>query len=175
VSFNQNNKLLYASGRSGLLWFIWTIAIGLLVLVSWLASLVPEDEMIRSFGSVTNGRFFQAGLILIGSIFIWPMLWISSRYIVKVEINHEEHTVIQTWTVLGIKTKTWPVEAWLKSHSDYHEGKFEADDREVNAPWRSVRPAGGKKMIIDMQGDFPQGEDALLEIIAPLVSIKEKP
>lgn len=167
TEFNQTQPLLYTSGRTILLWFLMLIAILLLAVVAWLASLLPEEEMIRSFGSVTGGRFFQLGLILIGSIFIWPMLWTSGRYIVRVEKRNEVSVIIHTWTIVGVKIKTWPLEAWANSHSHYNDGEFEADDRKVDAPWRSVKPAGGKKMIIDMQGDFPYGEDALLEVLAP--------
>lgn len=167
TEFNQSQALLYTSGRTVLLWFLLLIAVSLLAIVTWLASLLPHEEMVRSFGSVAGGRIFQAGLVLISSIFVWPMVWISGRYIIRVEKRNESAVIIHMWTIFGVRIKVWPIEAWSGSHSHYNHGQFEADDRKVDAPWRSVKPAGGKKMIIDMQGDFPYGEDALLEVLAP--------
>lgn len=167
MNTTENNKILFTSDRSGLLWFFWILALALLVFIMWLVSLMPHEEMIRSFGSVRGGRIFQAALTLVGSVFVWPMLWISGRYVERIERLENDVLKIQTWTIFGSKTKTWPESAWKNAQKKYHDGQLKLDDREVNAPWFSARPEGGKKLVIDAQGEFPDGEDALMEIIAP--------
>lgn len=165
--FNDQQKLLFTSDRTIVLWFLWILSLLVLLIVAGLASLLPPEEMIRSFGSIRVGRIFQTVLIVGGSVFIWPMLWLSSRYVIRVELLQANQFVIKTWTIFGIRSKVWSLADWEKSTRKFHHGKFELDDRKVNAPYTTVRAASGKKMIIDMQGDFPYGEDALMEVLAP--------
>jgi hypothetical protein len=154
----EPQHLLYHNKRTFLLWFIWGLAIGMLGLTGWLISFLTNEQLIKDFGSVKAGRIFQAGLLLIGSVFIWPMVWLSNKYVVEIK-KGSDLIIIKTWRIFGPKIYTLETDGVNKDVT-YHEGR--SDFSMTNAPYLSFR-ANNKKFIIDMQGAFPLGEDALID------------
>jgi hypothetical protein len=153
--------ILYRSKRTYLLWFIVALAVGLLALTGWLVSLLSDEQLLKDFGSIAKGRAFQAGLLTIGSVFIWPMLWLSARYVVEIS-RSPSGVSISTWTLFGTRTETVPKDMMTQALT-YHTGT--SDFSTVDAPYLSLR-IHGRKIIIDMQGEFPQGEEALTEALS---------
>jgi hypothetical protein len=152
---NMEKKILYKNGRSFTLWIIWIIAIGLLLLTIWLASLLTDEQIMNDFGSITSGRIFQFALVFIGSVFIWPMLWMSNRYVISIE-SRELKLFVTCWTILGNRTQ--PI---TQSDNDLQYNNGKSDFSTVNAPYLFLR-INNRKVIIDLQGEFPHGEDALV-------------
>ncbi|MCE9521756.1 MAG: hypothetical protein K8S25_04910 [Alphaproteobacteria bacterium] len=53
-----------------------------------------------------------------------------------------------------------------------HEGRTDIPLQvSVDAPYISVYPATGKQLLIDLQGEFPSGQDAFLEAIKPKIPV----
>jgi hypothetical protein len=157
---NTGAHVLYRSKRTFLLWFIWGLAVGMLGLTGWLVSLLTDEQLLKDFGSVNAGRIFQAGLLLIGTVFIWPMVWLSNKYVVEIK-KTDDFISIRTWTIFGLKTHTLETDG-VNKNVTYHEGR--SDFSMTNAPYLSFRITD-KKFIIDMQGAFPVGEDTLIDAI----------
>lgn len=64
--------------------------------------------------------------------------------------------------LIGRRDKLWPGGPIM------HEGRTHIPGRVwVDAPYISLYPARGRQLIIDMQGEFPRGREALLEAVAP--------
>jgi hypothetical protein len=62
--------------------------------------------------------------------------------------------------LVGRRDRLWP------GGPIAHEGRTHIPGRVwVDAPYLSLYPARGRRLIIDMQGEFPRGREALLEAI----------
>jgi hypothetical protein len=65
--------------------------------------------------------------------------------------------------LVGRRERLWPGGPML------YEGRTHIPGRVwVDAPFVSLAPVGGGTLIIDLQGDFPQGYDAFLAAIRPV-------
>jgi hypothetical protein len=156
----KKHQLLYISKRSKLLWMVMGLAIGLFVLTGWLVSLLTTEQLMKDFDSILSGRLFQAGLLGIGTVFIWPMIWLSNKYVVQI-LKGDDLLTIKTWSLIGIRTHALRGNGINRSLT-YHEDR--PDFAMAHAPYLSFK-ANEKKFIIDMQGDFPEGEDALTDAL----------
>lgn len=158
--------LLYRSGRDLTLRIAEIFTLLPVAITLFLLSLMTEEQIIKDLGSIEAGWAFKAGLALFSGILFYAMLWISGRYVLTVE-RLGENVRIRFWTVLLPRTCTWPVSAW-QGGSEFHDGKLVLPGRPiVNAPWTGLHTPEGRKLILDDQGEYPHGEDALLTLLAP--------
>jgi hypothetical protein len=66
--------------------------------------------------------------------------------------------------LIGHRKRLWP------SGPIMHEGRTHIPLQvSVDAPYASLHPATGKQLLIDMQGEFPNGQDAFFEAIGPQI------
>jgi len=148
----------------------------LIRMVSWLSMLLPlittmlvlrmtADNLLIEFGNIAAGRLFQFFLVSLSGIFLYAMMWLSGRYILYVTRLKNGKIVITTWHIVyGASTRIIAGPEYTQ-YAVYHEGRSILPFAPVvNAPYVTVF-IGGKKMILDAQGDFPHGEDALMEVL----------
>jgi len=82
------------------------------------------------------------------------MLWLSDRYILKIERLTENEISIKTWSVFGFhQTKTYPKN--ILESTKFHKGQANFySTPTVNAPWIQLKTPRGKLLIMDIQGEF---------------------
>jgi hypothetical protein len=150
--------LLYRSGRSRTLWLVLILTLLPVPLSAWLVTLPSEARLLAEFGSLNVARFWQAGMVLLGSALFWPLFWLSGRYVTRVETTAEGSLRVQLWTVRGPRTETWPALRGGEHHPGHSHG---LPGVQVAAPWTGYRTPAGKTLVVDEQGEFPQGDEAL--------------
>lgn len=151
--------LLYQSDRSRTLWLLLPVTLAPLLVVAWLLTLASEAQLLHEFGSVTAVLSWKVIMLLFSSILFWPLLWLSGRYVTKVEHVAPQRLRVTVWTLTGAQENEWQ---GAFSGGEFHEGKLILPYAPiVDAPWTGYRSPDGKKLVVDMQGDFPFGEDAL--------------
>lgn len=157
--------LFDASPRLMLLRFVALLSILCPAGVIYLVSRMTTESMISEAGSVTGGRWLQAGLLLLSCIFLVPMLWLSGKYVRTIIRKNDGAVEIIAWRLLLPDRKHIFYQTDFEQPPVYHEGRTAIPLRPVvHAPYHVIRPRG-KKMIIDGQGKFPMGEDRALEAV----------
>lgn len=155
----DDSPVLYRSGRSRTLWLLLAVSLAPLALVTWLLTLPSEARLLQELGSATAVLAWKAGLLLLSSTLFWPMLWLSGRYVTEVRRVGPGRLRVRVWTLLGCRAQEW---TGAGDGGEVHEGRLALPDAPlVDAPWRGFRTPGGRRLVVDAQGDFPQGEDAL--------------
>lgn len=145
--------------RVPVLRFVSLLALACPVFLSFLVLRMTEESMISDLGSVAAGRMLQAGLIILSSVYLVVMLWLSGKYVLKMIRLGDGSIQIITWRILFTDKKLIFNKTDF-SPAIYSRGKVIL----VRAPYY-VTKAGNRKLIIDEQGDFPLGEDTALEAI----------
>ncbi len=157
--------LFNAVSRLFLIRFVMAVSLAFPVLVAFLVLRMPRGQMILDFGSVAAGNLFQAGMIAFSGIFIYVMLWFSGKYVLRIVLQNGDTILITTWRIwLPDKTYSFHKDIFVQP-TVYNEGGTALPFVPVvHAPYYTLR-AGGKKFILDVQGNFPEGEDVVLELI----------
>lgn len=151
-------RLLYVSRRSRTLWLVLLVTLAPVPLSAWLVSLPDEARLLADFGSLGAARIWQVGMVLLGSVLFWPMLWLSGRYVTQVEATAGGGVRVEVWTLLGPRTEDWTA---LRG-GEFHAGQSHGlPGVQVDAPWTGYRTPAGKRLIVDEQGEFPEGHEAL--------------
>jgi hypothetical protein len=157
------STLLYRSGRSRLLTLVLLLTLAPVPLSAWLVSLPAEAQLLAEFGSRGAVQAWKIGMVLLGSALFWPMAWLSGRYVTRVEQTAAGHVRVQLWTLFGTRTQEWQSPL---SGGEHHEGRSHGlPGVQVDAPWTGYCTPAGKKLVVDAQGEFPRGEDALREAL----------
>lgn len=158
--------LLYRSGRDLLLRVMEIVTLLPVAITVWLLSLMSPEQALADLGSPAGAWAFRIGLTLGSGILFYAFFFLHGRYVLSVELQGDD-VRIRFWTVLGSRLRTWPVPAW-GGRSLYHKGEFILPGRPVvQAPWIDITTPEGKKLMIDDQGDYPQGVEALLAVLTP--------
>jgi hypothetical protein len=156
-------RLLYVSDRSPTLWFVLLVSIAPVPLIAWLVLLPAEADLLAEFGSPTAVRAWQAGMLLVSTVLVWPMVWLCGRYVTRVERLPDRQVRIEVWTWFGRRRRIWP--ARFGAGED-HAGQSALPGAPlVNAPWTGYRTPAGKRLVVDWQGDFPHGSEVLEEAL----------
>lgn len=156
--------LLYRSGRSLTLWWLLPVVLAPVPLTAWLVLLPPEARLLAEFGSPGALRAWQAGLMLLSTILVWPMLWLSGRYVTRIERLADGQVRVQVWTWFGHRQRDWPARSGA---GEDHAGLSALPGAPVvNAPWTGYRTPEGRRLVVDWQGEFPQGHGALDAVVS---------
>ena len=98
-------------------------------------------------------------MLLLSSIMFWPFLWLSGRYVTQVELAAPGQINVEVWTLFGPQRREWKS---AFNPGEFHEGHLYLPyTPEVHAPWTGYRTPEGKRLIVDEQGEFPLGREAL--------------
>lgn len=93
-------------------------------------------------------------MLIMGNVMFCCILWLSGKYVLKIENAEKGFIYITTWSVLGVnKISKHPVTI-LKAMK-YHQGYTKIPDTPAtNAPWFQIKTIKGKILVIDAQGNF---------------------
>lgn len=151
--------ILYQSDRSLTLWLLLPVTLAPVLVVAWLLTLTSEAQLLQDFDSTGAIMIWKVGMLLLSSVLFWPMFWLSGRYVTRVEHVGAQRLRVTVWSMIGARETEWTA---AFSGGEYHDGKLVLPYVPVvNAPWTGYRSPEGKKLVVDAQGDFPHGEDAL--------------
>jgi hypothetical protein len=151
--------LLYCSRRGRLLWALVFVTLAPVPVSAWLVTLPAEAHLLAEFSSQRAVWLWQAGMVLLGSTLFWPLLWLSGRYVTRVE-RTADGVRLQLWTLRGTRTEEWR----RLDGGEHHPGRSHGiPGVQVTAPWTGFCTPSGKTLVVDEQGEFPQGEAALRE------------
>ncbi len=82
------------------------------------------------------------------------MLWVSGRYIMKIEVIDEKTIAIKTWSVTGLhKTRNYPKEI-LNIEKFTPRKTVIWEEPNLNATYTVIKTNTGKKLLLDKQGEF---------------------
>jgi len=169
-TLEKDNEVLFCVTKRQklLLWFVVLICCACSVFVTVMTLSMTTAELQQEFNSISAARIWQVFLLLFGNVLTAVLMWMSGRYVLSVEHLTDGSLKIVVWNMFCIQqTKFFSTDVWQKPVS-FHEGKTNfAGVPSVNAPWLAIKPKGSKKMIIDLQGEFPLGIDTLLAIVEP--------
>ncbi len=201
---DQGPALLFRSSREPALWGGTLLSLVPVALAVVLLTLNAGAADTAEFGDRIGVWLFRGSLALVSTALVWPMAWLSGRYVLRAERRTDGRVSFTTWTLLGHRCRLWPGASpsapaiWFEGDGNgsglmfqirarlrtllqnlvgrrkrlwpagpiAHEGRTHIPGRVwVDAPYISLYPVQGKRLIIDMQGEFPRGREALLEEI----------
>jgi len=152
---------------------------GTLMLVStilfWPMVWLSGRYVLRSEGTTDGLVSFNTWTLLGHSGRHWPgpssnalPIWFEEDRNGSPPIFQGVRSVLRTLLIelIGHRKRLWPAGPIV------HEGRTHIPLRvSVDAPYISLYPATGKQLLIDMQGEFPSGQDAFFEAIKPQISV----
>lgn len=159
---HQEIICMYESKRTKLL-RLMSIFIFLTLLVSAYYTLtMPVDK----FSSPRSALFWRFLFILVPSVLMYCMLWLSGKYVLMLELMPGKQVRISTWNILGGQhTRIWNVAEFVPEAKMY-EGQTEIITKpKVNAPYLIFSSLKGKKLLLDLQGEFPYGIGGVLRLV----------
>lgn len=158
----QQIILLYESKRTVLL-RLTSIFIFLIMLVSAYYSLtMPSDE----FSSPQTALFWRCFFILLPTVLMFSMYWLSGKYVLMLELMPGKQIRISTWNILGRRqTRIWQAADFVPEAKMY-EGQTEIIAKpKVNAPYLIFSSLKGEKIVLDLQGELPYGIGGVLKLV----------
>lgn len=156
-------RLLFVSERSPTLWFVLLVSSAPVPLAVWLLLLPAGADLLAEFGSAAAVLAWQAGMLLVSTVLVWPMAWLCGRYVTRVERLPDRQVRVKVWTWFGRRQRVWP--ARFGAGEDHAGQSALPGVPAVKAPWTGYRTPAGKRLVVDWQGDFPQGSEALEEAL----------
>lgn len=143
----------YKNSRSLTLYFVTIVTLALSIFVVYMI-FNDLDAFFEEYSSRVSGIFWFTFMLVAGNIMFACMLWLSGRYILKIELADENHILITTWSMLGFhKTEKHPAEI-LKTETFCKGVSNHFNAPVVVAPYSILKTTTGKKLILDEQGFF---------------------
>jgi len=108
------------------------------------------DNFFIEYSSKLSGIFWMIYFVIFGNILLICMLWLSGRYILKIEEAEEGFVYIKTWSIIGLhKTQKYPRE--ILDTATFHKGVSNHPGAPVVvAPYSILRTPNGKRLIWDV-------------------------
>src|SRR5690606_35471131 len=95
-------KVIYKNKRSKTLYFASLISLWILVFTYWMI-FKDFEEFKQEFSSTLSAYLWTAFFLIISKILIIIMIWLSGKYVLKIELLNETHEIrIKTWSILGL-------------------------------------------------------------------------
>lgn len=150
---NKQQPTIYTNERQLTLCTVSLLTISLSIFTAYMI-FSDLDSFLMEFSSKISGIIWMILMMILGNIMLICMIWLSGRYVLKIENAEEGFINIQTWSILGFyKKRKYPKD--ILNQQKYHEGytKFNGVPA-ANAPWIQIKTQEGKTLIIDAQGEF---------------------
>lgn len=145
--YNQRRFTLYAVS---LLTFLVAAFTNYMIYSNW-------HGLLHEFGSQASAVVWITFMIVMGNAMLAAMVWLSGKYVLRVDQLDEQTIAVKVWTIYGLPyDRSYPASILAKSKS-YQGRSSHIGAPTVSAPYTIIRTAKGKKLIIDDAGVFPQG------------------
>ena len=152
---------LYRSRRGTLLTLVALICVAMPLLVVYLFAIMYEAERLASYERSAGLTVLQAAIFLLSVAPLAGVVWLSGRYVLRVDRDESGTLHIVTWTLFGPRRRAWPASTVWKRVTA-HAGTAHAPGAPAgNPPYLAVHPDGGSRLVIDLQGETPHGADTL--------------
>lgn len=145
----MDTRAIYTLDRERAYLFVTLVLLGLAGIVTWLATLLTPEDMVRDLGSISRGRLLQAALLVGGWVPVLAWLWWIRRYVRRI-------TWLASIGVVQIERCGYVgVTSWLVSPAEI-EGATTRDGGNTlvdgSAPYHRLRIRGRPILILDDQG-----------------------
>ncbi|WP_026752336.1 hypothetical protein [Sediminibacterium sp. C3] len=106
------------------------------------------------YSDLVYGYIAFAFFLVAGNAMLMAMVWLSGRYVLKIEHINPNELVITTWSITGFN-KSFTQDIQLLTDVKYIKGNARFSGvPSVNAPWLKLKTNENKTLVVDMQGDF---------------------
>ncbi len=145
---SELNTLLYHNKRQATLYFVSLLTLALSVFTCYMI-FSDWDAFAAEYRSDLSAIGWAIFMLVTGNVMLGCMVWLSGRYILRIEQTGEKHVSIQTWSIIGMyKTRVYPLEmlrtaVFYKGVSNYPNAPG------VVAPYSVLKTPNGKKLILD--------------------------
>ncbi len=147
----QKYAVAYINRRTPTLYMVTLITVALSIFTFYMI-FFDLDNFFIEYSSKLSGIFWMIYFVIFGNILLICMLWLSGRYILKIEEAEEGFVYIKTWSIIGLhRTKRYP-KAITTSGTYYHGRANLPSTPVVNAPFSVLRTPSGKRLILDEAG-----------------------
>lgn len=158
-----NAVVLYQSRRAPVLCLL-TIFVFLTFVISTCFSLtMPLDE----YSSLFSARVWQFLFIMLPGLLVAANIWLSGRYVLKLEVLPDKMIRVMIWSVLcRKKIIIWRVDDF-EPKGVFYEGRTEIFGKlKVHAPFLLYRLQNGVNLVLDLQGEMPHGPLIVMQLFA---------
>lgn len=145
--------LLYQNNRKHTLNAVGMICLGLSIFVFYMI-FHDLDGFFMEYSDLVYGYIAFAFFLVAGNAMLMAMVWLSGRYVLKIEHINPNELVITTWSITGFN-KSFTQDIQLLTDVKYIKGNARFSGvPSVNAPWLKLKTNENKTLVVDMQGDF---------------------
>jgi len=158
---------LYHSRRGLTLTLVALLCLAMPLFTAILLGAMSQVQRMEEFGQGPQSWMLPAGIFLLSVAPLLAIAWLSGRYVLQIDRDGEGNLHIETWTLLGRRSRSWPASADWKPMTQHAGTAQFARAPSVNAPYLTLHPVGGRRMIVDLQGELPHGVAALEAVVLP--------
>lgn len=159
--------IYYQSKRTATLWFGAVISLSCSIFTCYMVFNMSIEKDLIDYGSLLKMRIWQIIFLVLGNVMTLAFCWLSNRYVLCIEFSNEQYLRIKTWSLFRFSV------THIFNLSDFANNDIQMKDGTtilpfapiVIAPWDGITLANGKKLLVDAQGEFPQGYDAYWALI----------
>jgi hypothetical protein len=160
---SPGRHLLFVSKRVFLLRAITLLLLAQVVLVCWLVSLAPQVEWRAVLGE-TFWWALPAGLVGLSLILPLSLFWLHDRYALRLEVTPNA-ICITTFLVWGQRMRTLDRKTFPEGFASEIPGTRGGIGQFAAGSARRVRlPAHRLDLLFDREGEFPEGEESVVEL-----------
>lgn len=154
--------IYYQSKRTATLWFGAFISLSCSFFTCYMVFNMNIEDDLTNYGNLSTMRAWQGIFLLLGNVLTLSFCWLSNRYVLCIEFIDEKQLKIKTWSLFRFSV------TYMYAYADFINNDIQLNDGTtmlpnapiVIAPWDGIRLMNGKKLLVDAQGEFPQGYDA---------------
>lgn len=144
----QKYTVTYINRRTPTLYMVTLITVALSIFTFYMI-FSDLDNFFVEYSSRQSGILWMVFFLIAGNIMLGCMLWLSGRYILRIEEAEEGFVYIKTWSIIGRhKTRKYPDNlldtAMFRKGVSNHPGA-----PVVVAPYSVLKTPTGKKLILD--------------------------
>lgn len=168
--------IYFQSKRIPVLWFATLISVSCSIFTCYMVFTMSIENDLKDYSSLLTMRIWQVLFILLGNALTVSLCWLSNRYVLLIELTNEHQIKIKTWSIFRLSvTHLLDQSIFLNSWGTKNEGRTIIPGKPiVIAPWDGITLANGKKLLIDLQGDFPEGYDQYWALVHGQRSVSKK-
>lgn len=158
-----DRELLFVSRRIFLLRAVTGLLIGQIALVAWLVSLAPAAEWRRTLGE-TFWWAVPAALVGLSLVLPLALCWLHDRYVLQLETTADA-VCLTTFLLWGSRDRVLRRDALTTALTSEISDTREGTGATAGGAALRIRLLAQRlDLVFDREGEFPKGEDRILEL-----------